>query len=355
MKSADKFLSRRTVLGAGLAAGLSAPAFYMRSARADPKRLVIYKFDGELGKFYTENWIRPFSQANDVKVDEITMVGSAPPLDKLAAQINAGRPEADVVPLQPPQLVFAERNKLLLKLDRAALTEAENFYPEYITEYGPKLGLWSYGLAFNTQKITTRPTSWRDMWDPKFKGMVGLNDALFEQALQMVNIAFGRKAGQVDEETVKHLAALRPNIVSLWTTGAQAEQLFRSGEIAISPLWNGRVFKLLDQGVPLDFVVPKEGFFARWNAYTVPRNAQNPELATKFINFVMNEKAQSALAEQLFYGTANKKVVYGSDKTKQRVVVATPENVAKVVPEDFVAITDNMPNWSRLWNRWKAS
>jgi putative spermidine/putrescine transport system substrate-binding protein len=351
MRHTGKIPSRRAVLGAGLAA----PLFFSRSAKADPKRLVIYNFDGELGKFYTENWFRPFEQANDVKIAEITMVGSAPPLDKLTAQINAGRPEADVVPLQPPQLVLAARNTLLLKLDKGALPEAENFHPAYMTDYGPKLGLWSYGLAYNTQKIKTPPTSWRDMWDPRFKGMVGLNDALFEQALQMVNIAFGRKAGQVDEETVKHLSALRPNLVSLWTTGAQAEQLFRSGEIAISPLWNGRVFHLYDQGVPLDFVVPSEGFFTRWNAYTVPRNAQNPEAATKFINFVMNEKRQSALADQLFYGSANRKVVYNSDKTKYRVIVATPENLAKVVPEDFEAIVDNMAEWSRLWTRWKAS
>jgi spermidine/putrescine-binding protein len=140
----------------------------------------------------------------------------------------------------------------------------------------------------------------------------------------------------------------------LWTTGAQAEQLFRTGEIAVSPLWNGRVFKLIDQGIPLEFVVPTEGFFTRWNAYTVPRNAQNPELAAAFINFVMNEKRQSDLAEKLFYGSPNKNVAYGSEEVKRRVVVASPENIAKVVPEDFEAITDSQAEWARLWNGWKS-
>jgi putative spermidine/putrescine transport system substrate-binding protein len=251
-------------------------------------------------------------------------------------------------------LVFARRNDLLLPLDKSQLPESENFYPEFISEFGPKLGLWSYGLAYNTERVKTPLKSWRDMWEPQHKGLVGLNDALNEQALQMVNIAFGRQAGQVDEQTIEHLKALRPSIVSLWTTGAQAEQLFRTGEIAVSPLWNGRVFKLIDQGIPLEFVVPTEGFFTRWNAYTVPRNAQNPELAAAFINFVMNEKRQSDLAEKLFYGSPNKNVAYGSEEVKRRVVVASPENIAKVVPEDFEAITDSQAEWARLWNGWKS-
>jgi putative spermidine/putrescine transport system substrate-binding protein len=126
-------VTRREALGA-LAAGvagsaLAVPDFFVRrAAAADPKRLVIYNFDGVLGQFYDQYWIKPFEQANDVKIESITMVGSAPPLDKLAAQINAGRPEVDMAPLQPPQLVFAERNNLLTKIPRGSLKQAANYY-----------------------------------------------------------------------------------------------------------------------------------------------------------------------------------------------------------------------------------
>jgi spermidine/putrescine-binding protein len=353
-------VTRRAALGGfigGVAgATLATPMFFTRRAAADPKRLVIYNFDGVLGQFYDEFWIKPFAQANDVKIDTITMVGSAPPMDKLAAQINAGRPEADMAPLQPPQLVFAERNNLLTRIRRDAIPEAANFYDEYITDYGPKLVLWCYGLAYNKQKIGAgAPTRWRDMWDAKYKGQVGLNDALSEQAMQMANLAFGRKPTPIDDETFKSLSALRPNIVSLWTTGAQAEQLFRTEEIAISPLWNGRVFKLIDEGVPLDFVVPEEGFFTRWNAYTVPRGAANPDLAIRFINFVMGDKPQVLLAEKLSYGSPRKNIVYPTAEVARRVVVGSPEAMKKAVPEDFALIADKSPEWTRRWNQWKAS
>ncbi len=203
--------------------------------------------------------------------------------------------------------------------------------------------------------LDTPPTAWRDMWKPEMRGIAAINDALADQAMQMANLAFGRDPTPVDDVTFEHLTALRPNLISLWSTVAQAEQLFRSGEVGISPLWNGRVFKLIDRGVPLDFVVPEEGFFARWNAYTVPRNAANPDLAMEFIDYVMNEERQLALAVNLSYGSPNKNVVYPNDDVRRRIVVGTPENIAKVVPENFEEIADNSEDWSRRWNQWKAA
>jgi len=356
LRNQRRGITRRGLLGTFGAAGFAAaaPTVFSRAARADPKRLVVYNFDGVLGKFYEDNWIRPFAQSLDVKVDTITMVGSAPPLDKLKAQIDAGRPGVDVAPLQLPQFVLAERNNMMTRIGKTAMPEHVNFYPEYVTDFGPSLVLWSYGLAYNTEKIKTPPTKWRDLWSPEYKGKVALNDALIEQALQMVNLTFTGKLSPVNDDTFKHLTALRPNIVSLWNSGAQGEQLFRTGEVAASPFWNGRVFKLLDEGVPIDFVVPDEGMFVRSNVYMVPRNAANVELATKFLDFIMGEERQKKLAEQLYYGSPNKKVTYTPDVAR-RVVVASEANMAKAKTEDFAAIADSMADWSRRWNQWKTS
>lgn len=352
----NKLVTRRSTLRALAATGLAGPYVFTRSAAAqDPKQLSVYNLDGALGKFFEENWIKPFAQENDVKVNIITIVGSSAPLDKLAAQIAAGRPEVDVMILQPPALIFAERNNMMLKLSASDLPETKNFYDGYVTPFGPKLVLWCYGIAYNTEIIKTPPKKWRDLWDARFKGQLGLNDTLSEQAMEMANLAFGRPITPINNETFSALTSLRQNIVSMWTTGAQAEQLFRNREIAISPLWNGRVYNLTDQGVPLDFVVPDEGFFVRWNAYVVARGAKNPELAAKYINFIMGEKRQLAVAEKFYYGSPHKNVKYSTPEIARRVVLTSQENLAKVIPEDFDVISKELPEWTRQWNRWKAS
>ena len=344
---------RRFLTGAG-ATGLATFSVIRRAAAQEDKRLVIYNFDGNLGKFYRDHWIDPFATATGIQIDTITMTGSAPPMAKIKALVDAGKPDADVIPMQLSDYVFATRNNMLSPIAREEIPEYQNLYPQFIYPHGPGLVLWCYGIAHNTEKIKDPPTAWRDLWSPAYKGKAGLNEALFEQALQMVNLAFKGKTTPVDDETFAHLKRLRPNLVSLWTTGAQAEQLLRTGEVWITPLWNGRVFKLKDEGVPLDFVVPKEGFFVRHNPFCIPNGAKHPGWAKKWLNYVCHEDRQRVLAEKFYYASSNKKVTYTPDVAK-RVVVSSPDVVAKAVREDFDGILDNLPQWRKSWDAWQQS
>ncbi|HEV8308616.1 MAG TPA: ABC transporter substrate-binding protein [Methylomirabilota bacterium] len=299
-------IGRRKFLtaAAGAAAITAFPDFFSRRvSAAESKSLVIYNFDGFLGRVFKEQVIDPFAQQFGVKVDTITMQGSSPPMAKVKALIDAGKPEADVMPLQLTDYVFAVRNNLVMKIGRDEIPEYANLYPQFITDHGPGLTLWCYGIGYNTKLIKERPTSWRDLWNPTFKGKVALNEALFEQTLQMVNLAYTGKLLPVTDETFAHLTALRPSLVSLWATGAQAEQLMRTGEAWISPIWNSRTFAVRDQGAPVDFVIPREGLFVRYNPYTIPRGARNPELAKQYINFLCNEARQKALADKASQGS----------------------------------------------------
>ena len=219
---------RRTIIR-GVAAtglGLAAPWFYIKAPRAaDPKRLNAYNYDGVVGKFYADYWIKPFEEKFDVKVDTVQVSASLVPLDKLMAQIAAGRPESDYVPLQPTQMIIAVRNNALMKLGSDKLPAGRDWDSDYLSDYGPKAVPYAYGLAYDKEKVKKPPTSWKEMWSPEMKKQVSINDAAFEQALQMVNLTFTGKTTPVDADTFKHLDDLRPNIVTLWTTGAQIEQL----------------------------------------------------------------------------------------------------------------------------------
>ena len=348
-------INRRTLLGGLAAGGLATPYFFTRAKAQDNKRIVVYNYDGALGKFAEEYYIKPFEEKYDVKVDAITVVGAASPIDRLAAQIQAGRPEVDVMWVQPPAYVYCVQNDLMVKLKDGDLPEAANFRPEYMTEHGPMIHLYAYGYAYNTEIISDKPTSWRDLWDPKFKGKLAVNDALYEQFLAVTNLAFGRGVADVGDETFKALTELRPSIVSLWSTGAQAEQLFRNREVAISPIWNGRAYNLISEGVPLEFVVPEEGYLLRYNAYGVARGASNPDLALQYINYIMSDVPQSALAEKFFYATGNKKVVYPNEEIARKVILGHPDYEGRDKLEDFAAAVANSAEWARRWNQWKAS
>ena len=346
-------LSRRTTLKGLGAASLAAPAIVTR-ALADDKTLVVYNFDGTLGKYVKENWIDPFAADNKVRVEILTMQGSSPPMAKVKAQIDAGRPDADVIPMQLTDYVFAKRNDLLMPIGRDEIPEYANLYPEFVSEHGPGLILWSYGIAYNTKRVATPPRQWKDLWKPEFKGKVALNEALFEQALQMVNLAYRGAPTPVDDRTFADLARIKPNLVSLWSTGAQAEQLLRSEEAWLTPCWNGRVYTLQEQGVPVDFVIPEEGFFVRYDPYCIPKGARNPSLAKKWINFICGAPRQAGLAEKLYYASPNRNVTYSPDVAR-KIVISTPADVKRAAKEDYAAILDDLGAWKRRWDAWKIA
>ena len=350
-------ISRREIIkgaGAATATVLATPYFFVKAhAASDPKHMRMYNFDGNLGDFYTKHWYGPFMEKFDVKMDFIRLKGSRAPLEKVQAQINAGQPETDVLPLHPDQVIFAKRNDLMRTVTRSEIPESKNFYDQFFTEYGPNLVLWCYGLAYNTEKVKPAPTSWKILWDKQYAGKVALNEGLKDQTLQMVNLAFKGSPYPVDAETFKHLSDIRPGLVSLWGSGADAEQLFRNDEIVMTPFWNGRVTKLKKEGLPLEFATPDEGFFVRSSVYGVPKNARNPEMALEWLNWVMGKGPQKKMVE-FGYGTPNKLVEHTPEEAKA-VIVADPEVVKKAVKEDFTRILDNSASWTDMWTKWKST
>ena len=350
-------ISRREMIkgaGAATATVLATPYFFVKAhAASDPKHMRMYNFDGNLGDFYTKHWYGPFMEKFDVKMDFIRLKGSRAPLEKVQAQINAGQPETDVLPLHPDQVIFAKRNDLMRTVTRSEIPESKNFYDQFFTEYGPNLVLWCYGLAYNTEKVKPAPTSWKILWDKQYAGKVALNEGLKDQTLQMVNLAFKGSPYPVDAETFKHLSDIRPGLVSLWGSGADAEQLFRNDEIVMTPFWNGRVTKLKKEGLPLEFATPDEGFFVRSSVYGIPKNARNPEMALEWLNWVMGKGPQKKMVE-FGYGTPNKLVEHTPEEAKA-VIVADPEVVKKAVKEDFTRILDNSASWTDMWTKWKST
>ena len=350
-------INRREIIkgaGAATATILATPYFFVKAhAASDPKHMRMYNFDGNLGDFYTKHWYGPFMEKFDVKMDFIRLKGSRAPLEKVQAQINAGQPETDVLPLHPDQVIFAKRNDLMRTVTRSEIPESNNFYDQFFTDYGPNLVLWCYGLAYNTEKVKPAPTSWKILWDKQYAGKVALNEGLKDQTLQMVNLAFKGNPYPVDAETFKHLSDIRPGLVSLWGSGADAEQLFRNDEIVMTPFWNGRVTKLKKEGLPLEFATPDEGFFVRSSVYGIPKNARNPEMALEWLNWVMGKGPQKKMVE-FGYGTPNKLVEHTPEEAKA-VIVADPEVVKKAVKEDFTRILDNSASWTDMWTKWKST
>ncbi|SBS30447.1 Putrescine-binding periplasmic protein precursor [Marinomonas spartinae] len=84
-----------------------------------------------------------------------------------------------------------------------------------------------------------------------------------------------------------------------------------NGEVCLVLGYNGDVLQAktraeeAGQGVKIDFVVPKEGTLAFLDTMAIPKDAQHPAAALKFINFILNGKNSATLSNYVFYASPN--------------------------------------------------
>ena len=105
--------------------------------------------------------------------------------------------------------------------------------------------------------------SWGILWDPKYAGRLSMIDSLIDGV--MVAAIYSGAADPFDmtaaevEATRRSMQEQRPLLRSYTNDESSWERGLASGELVAAVSWNGTPRRLLDQGVPVAFMTPKEG------------------------------------------------------------------------------------------------
>ena len=89
------------------------------------------------------------------------------------------------------------------------------------------------------------------------------------------------------------LTELKPNLLLAAASVAEIQNLMVNREVVLAASYNGRVYTMQDDGVDVDFAVPKEGAIGAIDYFVVVRNSKNKDLAEKFIDFVLEPEQQA--------------------------------------------------------------
>jgi len=123
----------------------------------------------------------------------------------------------------------------------------------------------------------------------------------------------------------------------------------QTGEAALGVWGNHRTAYLVDQGVPVKFVFPKEGAVSATNAVCAVQGGPQPKLAQAFIQHLVSPEVQTILATANGWGPVNKQVKLAPEVASK--VIYGPDQVSKLVAVDYKVINPNMPDWTKRWNR----
>jgi putative spermidine/putrescine transport system substrate-binding protein len=298
-----------------------------------------------------------FTARTGVKVEYI----DANPPEHLAKLIASKGRESpfDIVYLDDIVQEQAIKAGVLERLDPAVVTNLRDLYEVAKNQdgYGPAMIFYSVGIAYNTQKYAeagiAAPVSWTDLWDPRLGGKVVAPDLSIVMGRDFLIAAARLEGGDENtmEKGIEKIATLKAH--SYPSSSATIEALMKSGDVWAAPWINGRAWGLTDQGLPIRFILPKEGGFAGATTIDLVRNTRSPKEASEYINLVLDPLPQLGQANEIPYGPTNKLLapILAANPSLAQKFPSSPDDLRNLYHINWEAFNRSFPRANNLWNR----
>jgi spermidine/putrescine transport system substrate-binding protein len=163
------------------------------------------------------------------------------------------------------------------------------------------------GIAYDESKTGRPLTKLADLWDPAFKGRVGMFSDLSELAnfaLMVLGINVAASTPDDWRRAAEKLADQKDaGIVRKYYDQSYIDAL-GNGEVWITQAWSGDVFqKNVSDGTNFKFVIPEEGATIWTDNFAIPVTAPNPVDAITLMDFFYEVPNAATLAEYINYIT----------------------------------------------------
>ena len=188
---------------------------------------------------------------------------------------------------------------------------------------------WSeMGLIYDRKQVKEPPTSISALWDPQYHGRVLAFDTSSHN-FSIAALALGKpNPFRIDEasypEVVRHLVALRRNVLTFYSLPEEAVELFRTQRVALvfANYGTQQVQQLKQAGADIGYVIPREGALAWLDCWTITRGAHDKALAEAWINHMLERSVSMTLTER--QGLANTVVSTRTEDPAARILWLEP-------------------------------
>jgi len=347
----DRFASRRSFLTGVGAASITGLAGCTGFGFGNQTLTMI-----DWGYVYSNGVIEAFEERHGVTVERQAAQGSAETL----AQLRAGRADYDLVPLGNYAVTPAMEEGHLQPLDLDQVPAYDDVFDflkaEYFEQDGEVYGIpRSFGqtpLAVNTDIVAQDVTALADLWSESLAGVAGGRDDARLQTLYR-NAAKGEPlnptaADEVDFESLRADLIERLELTAgLWNNGGESEQLLRSEEVGVQPVWNYVIQSMQSDGIPVERVYPSEGTKAWFIQHCIRDGAENPELAHTFIQEWHTQMGYKSLMQPSNIAVPNDQVFSEQDVEKAAYGLDDPDQFIYEEPKPQPLIEQYTETWNR--------
>ena len=231
----------------------------------------------------------------------------------------------------------------------------KNLYYDPENKFSVPYTVGMVGLIYNTTMVEGNPDSWGVLWDEKYAGKI----LMFNNPRDAFGIAqfyAGQSINTTDvaewDKSIELLKEQNPLVASYVMD--EVYNKMEHGDAALAPYYAGDFLTMYDVNPDLAFVYPKEGVNFFVDAMCVPKNAENPEAAELYINFMLEEDVAVANANYICYASPHKLVLESDDYDLKGNEVLYPSEEDMPKTEMFENLDyDTQQYMAMLWNELK--
>lgn len=259
--------------------------------------------------YVAEDTIPNFEDACGVKI-EYYEFGSN---DELMAVIRAGVASYDLAVPSEANVARLVEEDLLLPLDYDIITNVSNVTPKFLNPpydpgnvYSVPYQWGTAGIAYDRTVVDEEITRWEDLFN--YDGLVAwVDDSRTMLSVALLLLGYDPNTQDKDEikEAKAYLLDNSENVIAVASENGQ-DMLLR-GDVDIVVEWSGDLLQIMEECECDDYVyvIPQEGTNIWVDNMVVPANAENPDLAMEFINYILDPQVGADLSNYTSYGSPN--------------------------------------------------
>ena len=283
------------------------------------------KVEGKINTLYVYNWglyidksvIGKFEEKYNCKVvyDEFDTN------EEMFTVVSSGARSYDV--LCPTDYMIEKMIKLnmLYKYDIKELPNYNNIDPKilkilssfdknnsYVVPYVHSTLGMIYNKTYLDSKDLPYPKKWADMWNEDYKGELLMQDAmrdLLMVGLKKNNYSINTKKQEELDKATDDLIAQKHLVNAYMRDDLRDKMAAGNGSIAV--MYSGEVEYIKENGsrYEYEYILPEEGVNFTIDAWVIPKNSTNKELAKKWIDFMLEPEIALLNFDEMHYGIAN--------------------------------------------------
>jgi putative spermidine/putrescine transport system substrate-binding protein len=298
-----------------------------------------------------ENLTQPFEEMYNVDIVYETGNNSER-LTKLAARGDS--PNVDIVHFAGPFTFEASEQGLLQPVDPSLLSNYDQLYDWAQDPLGNGEGISyaisAYPLIYRTDMVDPPIESWADLFREDLTGYVTLPDLATTNGPATIVMLAEALGGDIDntEPAWERLPELADQLVTTYRRSSELTTLVQEDEVWVAPYSSFAIGNLLETGHPLEMVIPAEGLPAAPSVVSIVAGSEKTDLAHKYIDFLISQEVQTAMAEALVDSPTNAEVTVSDEVAP--LLTYGEEMMNSLIFLDQEKLNSFQDEWLERWN-----